>query len=154
MPTAITGSVPHAARSEDSINGYRIPAGATIVLGVWSCNNDPQLFDDPRTFNPARHNLNLSVGQAAVAADMKDKDMWTFGAGRRICPGLHVAERSLFLAIARLLWTFNIAPAKHPDGTVIDIDPDEVTQSLAARPVPFRFVIPRQELESKLTSLY
>jgi hypothetical protein len=27
---------------------------------------------------------------------------------RRICPGIHVAERELWLAISRLLWTYDI----------------------------------------------
>ncbi len=27
---------------------------------------------------------------------------------RRICPGIHVAERELWLAVSRLLWAFDI----------------------------------------------
>ncbi|KAK0511693.1 hypothetical protein JMJ35_006266 [Cladonia borealis] len=29
-----------------------------------------------------------------------DRDHYTFGAGRRICPGIHLAENGLFLAVA------------------------------------------------------
>ena len=31
-----------------------------------------------------------------------------FQISRRICPGIHVAERELWLAISRLLWAFDI----------------------------------------------
>lgn len=36
------------------------------------------------------------------------RDHWGYGMGRRICVGLHIAERSMFLNIARLCWAFDI----------------------------------------------
>ncbi|KAH7012853.1 cytochrome P450 [Ilyonectria destructans] len=146
LPTSISGAIPHAALADDEIDGFTIPAGTTIVLAVWSVNNDPKLFPDPRRFDPSRHDASLSLGEAAAAADFKHRDNWTFGAGRRICPGIHVAERTLFLAVVRLLWAFQIDKARGPDGEEIQVDRDEVTQSIAARPVPFRCSIkPRSE---------
>jgi cytochrome P450 len=41
----------------------------------------------------------------------------SFGWGRRVCPGQQVAEQSLFITIARILWGFNIKKARHADGT-------------------------------------
>ena len=87
MPTAIAGAIPHMAREADEFDGYTIPKGATIVLAVWAVNNDPDLFPEPRKFDPGRHNMNLTVWEAAAASDIRDRDHWTFGAGRRICPG-------------------------------------------------------------------
>jgi cytochrome P450 len=40
----------------------------------------------------------------AINADSTKRPHFTFGAGRRVCPGFHVAERGLFIAIARMLW--------------------------------------------------
>jgi Cytochrome P450 len=137
LPTAISGAIPHAALSDDVVDGYKIPAGTTVVMAVWSANNDPQLFPNPRDFDPSRHNSDLSFSEAASAADYRHRDQWTFGAGRRICPGIHIAERTLFLAAARLLWTFNFRKAQDASGREIDVDRDEVTQSIAARPVSF-----------------
>ncbi|RDB24652.1 hypothetical protein Hypma_008227 [Hypsizygus marmoreus] len=48
----------------------------------------------------------LSCVESAKLANVMERDHWTFGAGRRICPGLPVAERELWLAISRLLWSF------------------------------------------------
>ncbi|OAG35087.1 hypothetical protein AYO21_10760 [Fonsecaea monophora] len=137
LPTAISGAIPHAALTDDEVDGYKIPAGCTIVLAVWSANNDPDLFPNPREFDPTRHNADLTFHEASSASDYRDRDNWTFGAGRRICPGIHVAEKTLFLATARLLWTFNICKARDDQGREIQVDRDEVTQSIAARPLPF-----------------
>jgi cytochrome P450 len=138
MPTAILGAVPHAAKADDEINGYKIPAGSAIVLGVWMANNDPQLFNDPRVFDPARHDPSLTIFEAATAADWKVRDQYTFGAGRRICPGMHVAEKTVFISIARILWAFNISKAKDSAGNEIDIEPDAFTEAIACCPLPFQ----------------
>jgi cytochrome P450 len=138
QPTAIAGAIPHRSRAADEIDGYEIPAGSTIVLAVWAANRDPSLFPNPEVFDPSRQNPDLTLGEAALASDIKDRDHWTFGAGRRLCPGIHVAERTLFLAMARILWAFNIGKAEDASGNDIDIVQDEVTQSIAARPLPFK----------------
>ncbi|OAP61366.1 hypothetical protein AYL99_03569 [Fonsecaea erecta] len=138
MPTGLTGAIPHAARAQDEIDGYIIPQGATVVLAVWAANNDPTLFPHPRVFDPARQNPAFSMGEAALASDIRDRDHWTFGAGRRICPGIHVAEGTMLLAMARILWAFDIAKARDALGREIDVDQDEMTQSIAARPLPFK----------------
>lgn len=137
MPTAVTGAIPHAARTPTQIQTYDIPNGSTISLGVWACNNQPSLFPDPRVFDPTRHNVSLSFSQAAVATDVRDRDNWTFGAGRRLCPGIQVAERTLFLAVARMLWAFEFRPKLDEKGVVVEMEMDAVTQSIAACPLPF-----------------
>jgi hypothetical protein len=35
---------------------------------------------------------------------------YDFGAGRRICPGMHSAKQSLLLGLAKILWAFEIMP--------------------------------------------
>jgi hypothetical protein len=34
------------------------------------------------------------------------------GNGRRLCPGIHLADRNLFHAIAKILWAFDLQMAK------------------------------------------
>jgi hypothetical protein len=50
------------------------------------------------------------------------RDHLTYGGGRRICGGIHVAERSLFLVLSRLLWGFDIGLAKDATGKDIPVD--------------------------------
>jgi cytochrome P450 len=40
--------------------------------------------------------------------DARQRDQFSFGGGRRICPGLHLAENSLYITLARILWAFKI----------------------------------------------
>ena len=53
---------------------------------------------------------------------MQKRDHFSFGGGRRICPGLHLAERSIFVNLARLLWGFNLELAKDEAGNIIPVD--------------------------------
>lgn len=48
----------------------------------------------------------MKSGDYAAFPDPRQRDHFSFGAGRRICPGLHLAENSLFITLARILWTF------------------------------------------------
>lgn len=72
MPTTVGAALPHAVTTNDNIDGYDIPAGASVLLAVWTINNDPTHFPDPRRFEPARHNASLRAGEAAQASDIRD----------------------------------------------------------------------------------
>ena len=60
---------------------------------------------------------------------------------RRICPGIHVAERELWLAISRLLWAFDVRSL--PDGPISL----EEYEGLSGRtPLPYRVMLmPRHD---------
>jgi hypothetical protein len=64
----------------------------------------------------------LTAGEYAALPDVNARDHFSFGGGRRICPGMHVAERSIFLNLARLLWGFNVEHAKDENGNDIPVD--------------------------------
>jgi len=68
-----------------------------------------------------------------------ERDHWTFGAGRRICPGLHAAERELWLAISRLLWAYKFyALPEEP------ISLQECDGTSGRTPLPYRLrMVPR-----------
>ena len=50
---------------------------------------------------------------------MSAHDHFSYRGGKRICVGLHLAERSLFTMTSRLLQAFDIQPATGPDGRQI-----------------------------------
>ena len=41
--------------------------------------------------------------------------MFLTGNGRRICPGIHLADRGLYHAIVKMLWAFDIKMANDPE---------------------------------------
>ena len=71
-----------------------------------------------------------------------------YGFGRRICPGQHVAQRSLFINIALIFWAFNVmgpihTGAAHEDRekekeTGYDLDAWAKADRAVARPPAFR----------------
>lgn len=137
MPVAINGAIPHAAANADDFNGFHIPKGAGIVLAIWSANNDESNFPKPRVFDPMRHNQTTTIFESQQKSDVIERGQYTFGSGRRICPGMHVAENTLLMAISRILWAFDIERAKDEKGRDIFIERDAVSQGLAAAPMPF-----------------
>jgi cytochrome P450 len=147
MPTTILGAVPHAVTKDDEYMGYLIPKGAGVMNNVWAIHMDPQRHPNPRRFEPERYiDDTQSLYDSAVNPDAAKRDVFTFGAGRRICPGMHVAERSLFLGMARILWAFNINPALDSAGNEIIPDQEKLTQGFVCMPEEFQATItPRSE---------
>ncbi|KAM5383743.1 hypothetical protein ACJZ2D_001732 [Fusarium nematophilum] len=144
MPSTILGGMPHKLSKTDHYEGYTIPANAGVMINVWGINSDETRAKNPREFNPSRYEGDmLSTGESAALADATKRDHFTFGAGRRICPGLHVAERSVFIGFSRLLWAFKINRPVDVYGNHLPIDPDAVTPGFIVSPVPFKceFVI-------------
>lgn len=152
MPTTILGAVPHAVTEDDWYEGHLIPKNAGVMNNVWTINNDPDRHPEPRRFNPERFVDDAqSLADAAANPDASKRDQFTFGAGRRICPGIHVAERSLFLGISRILWAFKIEPVTGADGKPIIPDQEKLTQGFVCMPEPFPAKItPRSEKRSEL----
>jgi hypothetical protein len=105
---------------------------------------DPKRNPDPRRFDPTRfENDSRTELESATTRDPSQRNNFIFGAGRRLCQGVHIAERSLFLGISRILWGFDI---KRPidsltgeEGPLPDID--DLVGSLTVQPAPFETAI-------------
>jgi hypothetical protein len=50
---------------------------------------------------------------------------------------MHIADRSMFLAISRLLWAFDFGRAVGPDGNEIMPDPSDLIEGTFVQPKPF-----------------
>jgi cytochrome P450 len=151
MPTDILG-VPHAVIRDDEYMGYTIPKGAGVMWNVWAIHMDPKRHPDPRRFDPARYaHDNQSAAEAASNGDASARDHFVFGAGRRLCQGMHIAERSLFLAISRLLWAFDFEKARDGAGGEIVPDANNLTEGLFVLPAPFPArIVPRNDGKAAL----
>ncbi|KAL1602337.1 hypothetical protein SLS60_005753 [Paraconiothyrium brasiliense] len=150
MPTAILGIV-RAPTKDDVYQGYRIPKGAMVMLNVWALHNNEAHFPNPRAFDPSRYATDFQTSsEAAHNADFSKRDQYTFGAGRRLCQGMHIAERSLFLAISRLLWAFDFSMQKDELENDIVPDADALTDGVLVRPKEFPAVVtPRSEKKAE-----
>ena len=151
MPTTILGAVPHATTQDDTYMGYLIPKGAGVMNNVWTINNDPSRAPEPRRFDPSRYkDDHLGLYDSASNPEAAKRDQFTFGAGRRICQGMHVAERSLFLAMSRILWAFDVTPEQDVEGKSIIPDQEKFTQGFVCMPEEFRARITPRSRERAL----
>jgi cytochrome P450 len=114
-PVAVLGGTPHASTEDDYYEGYYIPSGTTVLGNSWAINLNDEYYPDPHRFYPARF---LSpLGKTESKADTAEgkphpskSGHSSFGWGRRICPGADLAVNSLFIALAKILWAFDIRP--------------------------------------------
>ena len=98
-----------------------------MIINVWGIHHDAKQFPNPDVFDPDHYaNCTTLAPELASSADYAARDHYAYGAGRRICPGMHLAERNLFLAIAKLAWGFDIGP-KVEGGKKVDVDMDPTT---------------------------
>lgn len=127
----------HYTTSEVLYKHYRIPADCFVVINQSAIHNNPEYFHEPYQFHPGRY-LNSSFPNSFGKAHLN------FGAGRRICPGIHVAESSLFIALAKLVWLFDIKPPRDEAGREIPVDVSDAAFEHGAntvpRPLTVRFV--------------
>ena len=108
-----------------------------LLISSRSINNDPTHWDRPDEFMPERYlNHPLSAAAYLNAADPNDRDHFSYGAGRRVCPGVHLAEKSLFLNISRVLWAFDLSKKKDAYGDVIEPEAGMVPGWMTI-PLPF-----------------
>ncbi|KIW01166.1 uncharacterized protein PV09_07451 [Verruconis gallopava] len=151
MPPVILG-IPHANIRDDEYLGYKIPKGTQILCNVWTLNNDPERYPNPEIFDPTRWASDEQTSAEAVNnPDVSKRDHFSFGAGRRVCPGMHIADRSIFFAISRLLWAFDFhRPIDKATGKEIVPGFNDNTDGLASFPKPFEADIrPRDEFKSE-----
>ncbi|CAN8095855.1 unnamed protein product [Discula destructiva] len=97
--------IPHAVAEDDWFRDMFIPKGSTVILNMWGLHHDPTRWDSPAEFKPERFAA-YPKPASQYLNDGPARDHFGYGAGRRVCPGVHVAERNLFVAMAKLLWAF------------------------------------------------
>ena len=89
----------HELTQDMAFEGYFFPKGTNFVINHTNITTNPELVEDPEKFMPERW------------LDGNEQDMlngiWQFGAGRRVCVGYRLAQRSLFINIARMVYCFD-----------------------------------------------
>jgi hypothetical protein len=114
-----------------------IPKDATIFFPPHTLH---ATYDDPDTYNPDRfiNHTKLAMDYAG-SADYEKRDHYGYGSGRRICVGIHLAERTQWRMTATMLWAFKIEPAiDEKTGKPIEVDLKAYTHGFLAQPLPFK----------------
>lgn len=138
-------AIVHAAVESDVYEGYYIPKGAVVTPNVWAMCHNEDKYTNPSEFNPDRF-LNLD----GTLTDDTVSFVWGFG--RRICPGRHLAEASIWSAMVCMLAVFNFSKPKDEAGREIEIKP-EWHGGLTVRPLPFPCSITPRNADMDVTAL-
>ena len=113
---------PHRATEDDWYEGMFIPKGTICLANAWHMNHDPEIFgENAEDFDPARY-LDASGNIAPSISDLKKDGHFSYGFGSRICVGRHMADNSLFINIAALLWAMNFERKKDASGRLAPLD--------------------------------
>jgi hypothetical protein len=99
------------------------------------------LYPGAKEYNPDRWlNPKYPTYQEPLTQFPNLKRFSAFGFGRRICPGLESAERSLFIQISHIAWACSLAWKKDENGIPITVSVNDYTPGSATAPKTFPFV--------------
>jgi cytochrome P450 len=101
------------AISDDVVNGYFIPAGASILVSPYATHRHPGFWDNPEGFDPERFTPERSEGRHRMA-------YFPFGGGPRLCIGKDFAlvEAALILSMIAREYHLDLVP-----GAVVKAQP-------------------------------
>ncbi|KAJ7463649.1 cytochrome P450 [Mycena latifolia] len=110
---ALPLGVPHRAMEDDIYRGMLIPKGSLVLPNVKAMSLDETTYSDPTSFYPERY-LPQPAGNGEPHFDHI-----AFGFGRRVCTGRHVADHSIWIAIATFLASCTVTNAMDEHGKIV-----------------------------------
>ncbi|KAF2298491.1 hypothetical protein GH714_023782 [Hevea brasiliensis] len=94
--------MPRQTSASVKLQGYDIPKKTRVFINTWAIQRDPKLWDRPEEFLPERF-LNSSKDHNGEHKQL----LFSFGTGRRVCPGMSYAYAETEYALANLLYWFD-----------------------------------------------
>ncbi|KAF2500783.1 putative cytochrome P450 oxidoreductase [Lophium mytilinum] len=141
---AVPLGIPHRVAADDYYEGMLIPKDSTIFMPTWALQHAEHLgYDEPYAFKPE------SIDWPGYSGRLADgfAHHYGYGTGRRMCPGIHLAERTQWRIAAKLLWAFEILPGvDKTTGKPVNLDPNAYVEGLLHGPAPFEVIFkPRSQ---------
>jgi cytochrome P450 len=94
--------------SDFEVRGYRIPAGANVVMSQWIMHRNPAYFPAPDRFDPERWSMELARKLPRFA-------YFPFGGGPRQCIGSSFAMMEATILLATIVQRFRLSSVPgHP----------------------------------------
>lgn len=144
MNPILVPGIQHYADKDVIYKDIIIPKGTVLIANTAFLHYDSSRFEDPFEFMPERYmSHHLYSSEYAAMGDPMKRDHFTFSTGRRACPGARLAENSLHIALAGILWAYEIRPPLSGSAEVdMDVSDNAYADAGFTIPKPFaaRFV--------------
>ncbi|MCJ1447440.1 MAG: hypothetical protein MMC23_007951 [Stictis urceolatum] len=149
VPSTNNG-IAHYTNEDTEYNGMVIPKNTVVAINTLALYHSASRYDEPLEFHPERYLRQENDLQTNLKPEVADADhikphgaeRYIWGAGRRICPGMYLAENTLFVALAKILWEFDITPPLHDDGAkkLVELQDEAFESGRIVIPRPFNLV--------------
>lgn len=125
---------PRISTQDVKLMGYDIPAGTQVMINAWAIGRDPDSWEEPTEFKPERFLTN--------PMNYKGQHFeWVpFGAGRRECPGIQFSVAIIELALANIVYKFDLELPKGVKDDELDMSE---AYGIVARGKPPLMIIPK-----------
>ncbi|MDQ1499918.1 MAG: hypothetical protein QOI86_3258 [Actinomycetota bacterium] len=93
--------IPRQLETDETIGGYRLPAGTMVTMSTWVLHRNPALWERPHEFVPERY-----LGEEGAG-----RSRWQslpFGGGPRVCIGINFAYMEATYVLALLLGRYRL----------------------------------------------
>ncbi|KAL7618949.1 hypothetical protein Lser_V15G02635 [Lactuca serriola] len=115
LHTPVPLLVPRESTQDVKQLGYDIPAGTQAIVNAWAIGRDPALWEEPEEFRPERF-FNSSTDYKGLHFEFLP-----FGGGQRGCPGIQFAIVIIELALANLIYKFDLSLPEGVTGKNMDM---------------------------------
>ncbi|KAI3763170.1 hypothetical protein L1987_53621 [Smallanthus sonchifolius] len=112
--------------------GYDISAGTQVIINAWAIGRDLSRWEEPENFRPERF-LNNYIDYKGL-----NFEFIPFGAGRRGCPGIQFAIVVNELALANLVYKYDLELPEEVNA--VELDMSEITGLTLHRKSPLLVV--------------
>ncbi|KAI7885068.1 cytochrome P450 [Lichtheimia hyalospora FSU 10163] len=113
----------HVLDKDIQTHGYLFPKGSWIYPSTYTIHTNSDIYPDADKFVPERFLEDTKTMAAAANSKPGERDHYTFGFGRRVCPGIHLAME-MFNVLVRIFARCTIEPALDAQGKPILPDLD------------------------------
>jgi len=135
--TVIPICLPRTSTKDIKWGNAVIPAGTSFYMNAYGAHYDDTHFKDPQVFDPERYIEDKTIDDSSAT---RGTPHYGYGAGSRMCIGVHLANRELYTAFLRLILAFEILPAKESkDRPILDcFGCNVLPNGLTMDPKPFK----------------
>jgi cytochrome P450 len=121
---------PRDAIAADTITGYEIPAGSSVLLSPLAAHNNSEIWPDPGKFVPERFTAEAVKARPRFA-------YFPFGGGARMCLGnlMALLEMRIVTAMVNQRFQLSLSSGRFPryGDSLISLRPDDVMVNLRSR---------------------